>query len=49
MTNEITCDGIKISGIKYGFIDLPKLKSVDVQFEEQIFYQLNNSKCKVTI
>ncbi|KAF0755952.1 fatty acid synthase-like isoform X1 [Aphis craccivora] len=41
LTNEVTCDGIKILGIKNEPISLPKLKSLEVKLQEKSFTKLN--------
>lgn len=49
VTNEITCNGVKIADVKYSPLTLPILKSSLVTLEEQTFVQFNNSKCNVII
>ncbi|XP_060835401.1 fatty acid synthase-like [Rhopalosiphum padi] len=46
LTNEVTCDGIKILGIKNDSISLPKLKSSEVKLQEKLFTKFNYLKCK---
>ncbi|XP_026822789.1 fatty acid synthase-like, partial [Rhopalosiphum maidis] len=45
-TKEITCDGIKITDIKYGHSILPVINSAVVNVQEEIFIQFNLSQCK---
>jgi len=47
LTNEVTCDGIKILGIKNESLLLPKLKSSEVKLQEKSFTKFNYLKCKV--
>lgn len=47
VTKEITCNGVKISDVKYGPVIIPDLVSAVVKLEEQTFIQFKNSKCKV--
>lgn len=46
-TKEITCDGIKIKGVKNGHLALPITNSAVVNLQEEIFIQFNLSQCKV--
>lgn len=47
VTNEVTCDGIKIKGVKNGSISLPVLKSTVVKLQAKSFTKFNYLKCKV--
>lgn len=47
LSNEITCDGIKILGVKNGPILLPMLNSTVLNLQEKSFAKFNNLKCKV--
>eukprot|EP00102_Acyrthosiphon_pisum_P019878 XP_016657088.1 PREDICTED: fatty acid synthase-like [Acyrthosiphon pisum] len=47
LSNEVTCDGIKILGVKNAPISLPILNSVVVKVQEKSFTKFNNLKCKV--
>ncbi|XP_016657076.1 fatty acid synthase isoform X4 [Acyrthosiphon pisum] len=46
LSNEVTCDGIKILGVKNAPISLPILNSVVVKVQEKSFTKFNNLKCK---
>uniref|UniRef100_A0A2H8TDM0 Fatty acid synthase n=1 Tax=Melanaphis sacchari TaxID=742174 RepID=A0A2H8TDM0_9HEMI len=46
LTNEVTCDGIKILDIKSESIPLPKLKSLEVKLQEKSFTKFNFLNCK---
>jgi len=49
ITNEITCDGVKICDVKNEPITISKLKSAEIKLEEQQFTSFNSSKFKVII
>lgn len=49
VTKEITCNGVKITDVKYNSLKFPRHKSFVVTLEEQTFIQFNHSKCKVNI
>jgi len=46
-TKEITCEGIKITDIRNGHLELPIINSAVVNLQEEIFIQFNHSHCKV--
>lgn len=47
LSNEVTCDGIKIFGVKNGTISLPIINSAAMKLQEKSFTKFNNLKCKV--
>ncbi|XP_016664607.1 uncharacterized protein LOC107885467 [Acyrthosiphon pisum] len=47
LSNGLTCDGIKILGVKNGPILLPILNTAVVKLQEKSFTKFNNLKCKV--
>jgi len=49
LTNEVTCDGIRIIGVKNGPISLSIHNSTVVKLQEKSFTKLNYLKCKVRI
>lgn len=48
-TNEITCDGVKIIGIRNEPIALSNVTVTVGKLDEQIFIHYNHSICKVII
>ncbi|CAI6347084.1 unnamed protein product [Macrosiphum euphorbiae] len=46
LSNEVTCDGVKIFGVKNGTISLPIINSAVVKLQEKSFTKFNNLKCK---
>jgi len=49
VTHELTCDGIRIIGVKNGPILLPILNSTVGKLQEKSFTKFNSLKCKVRI
>lgn len=47
-TNEINCNGVKISDVQNGSLLIPEIKSTNVQIEEKTFVHFHNSPCQVT-
>lgn len=49
LTNEVTCDGVKIIDVKNGPISLPILNNVVLKLQEKSFTKFNYLKCKVSL